>query len=291
MMTGIIIKGVGGFYYVKTKEGIIESRARGVFRDENRTPLVGDKVDIKISEEDGNGYIIDIHERNSQLARPSVANITQVIIVMSVKNPDINTWLLDRFLVVAEHENLDVVICINKSDLLEKKANDLKDIYEKAGYKVIITSTILNLGIKELEASLNNNISVLAGPSGAGKSTILNKINPNFKLETGDVSVRTGRGKHTTRHVELFNLNENSYILDTPGFSSLNLEFIEDSSQLKYYFREINKIGKECRFNSCLHDQEPGCMVKQSVEENVIDSNRYNNYILLLKEIEKIRRY
>lgn len=291
MMTGIIIKGVGGFYYVKTKEGIIESRARGVFRDENRTPLVGDKVDIKISEEDGNGYIIDIHERTSQLARPSVANITQVIIVMSVKNPDINTWLLDRFLVVAEHENLDVVICINKSDLLEKKANDLKDIYEKAGYKVIITSTILDLGIKELEASLNNNISVLAGPSGAGKSTILNKINPNFKLETGDVSVRTGRGKHTTRHVELFNLNENSYILDTPGFSSLNLEFIEDSSQLKYYFREINKIGKECRFNSCLHDQEPGCMVKQSVEENVIDSNRYNNYILLLKEIEKIRRY
>lgn len=291
MYEGIIVKGIGGFYYIKTKDGIIESRARGVFREENLTPLVGDRVKIRISEEDGTGYIDEIVERSSELLRPSVANITQAIIVMSIKKPDLNPWLLDRFLVMAENENLDILICINKSDLNEEKANSIKEIYEKIGYRVITTSTKLDKGIDDLRKALTNNITVFAGPSGAGKSSLLNKINPNFKLETGDVSAKTKRGKHTTRHVELLDLDENSYVLDSPGFSSLNLDFIEDETILREYFIEIKKYGEECRFLSCLHFKEPDCAIKNYVEENVIDVNRYNNYLSFLEELRNTRRY
>ncbi|MGO1469283.1 MAG: ribosome small subunit-dependent GTPase A [Tissierella sp.] len=291
MLKGRIIKGVGGIYSIKTSQGIIKSRARGVFRVEKLTPLIGDVVNIKISEEDNMGYIIDIYNRKTELLRPPVANVTQAIIVMSVKNPKINTWLLDKFLLMAEYENLDTVICLNKSDIDEKKSYELKEIYEKAGYKVIITSTILDIGIEEIKKNLDNNISVFAGPSGVGKSSLLNKIHKGFKLETGDVSSKNKRGKHTTRHIELLELKENSFVLDSPGFSSLNLDFIKDESEVRHYFKEISKYGEGCRFLSCLHNKEPGCAVKKAVDKNNIDKNRYKNYLLLLEEVRKIRRY
>jgi len=291
MLEGIIIKGIGGFYYVKTKEGIIESRARGIFREEGITPLVGDKVKIRISYEDNSGYIDEILERKNQLVRPPASNISQAIIVMSIKKPDINTWLLDKFLMMAEHKNLNIIICFNKLDLSEKEVDDLKKIYETAGYKVVITSTKEDIGIDELKDTLVGHITIFAGPSGVGKSSLLNKLNPYFNRETGDVSTKSKRGKHTTRSVELLELQEDTFVLDTPGFSSLDLEFIENAVEVREYFREIRKYGAECRFQSCLHDKEPDCAVKKNVEQGNISKDRYDNYLLLLEEIKNIRRY
>ncbi|MEW8972771.1 MAG: ribosome small subunit-dependent GTPase A [Tissierellaceae bacterium] len=291
MIDGIIIKGIGGFYYVKTDDGIIESRARGVFREDNLTPLVGDKVKIRISPEDKTGYVVEIAPRKSQLLRPPVANITQAIVVMSVKKPDINLWLLDKFLLMAEYEGLDILICLNKSDLDMDRALEYMNIYEKAGYDVVITSAKEEMGIDKLKSRLLDNISVFAGPSGAGKSSLLNKINSSFQLETGDVSAKTKRGKHTTRHVELLELYDNAYVLDSPGFSSLSLDFMEDEVEVREYFREIYKYGDECRFLSCLHDKEPDCAIKSYVEDGTIHRSRYDNYLLLLNEVKNIRRY
>lgn len=291
MIDGIIMKGIGGFYYVRTSNEIVECRARGIFREENLTPLVGDKVKIRINEEDNSGYIEEIYPRTSQLTRPPVANITQAIVVMSIKKPDINTWLLDRFLIMAEHENLEIIICINKCDLSPDDGKTLKEIYEKIGYKVINSSVKFDKGIDELKGVLKDNISVFAGPSGVGKSSLLNKINENFKLETGDVSAKTKRGKHTTRHVELFELHDNAYVLDTPGFSSLNLDFINDELEVRDYFKEILNFGQNCRFKSCLHVNEPDCEVKKALEEGLINKERYKNYLLFIDEIKKNRRY
>ncbi len=291
MIEGIIIKGIGGFYYIKTQDDIIQCRARGIFREENLIPLVGDRVRIRISQEDNTGYIEEIFERKSQLLRPPVANVTQAIIVMSIKKPNISTWLLDRFLLMAEYEKLEIVICINKTDLDPDKAEQMKTIYEDAGYKVISTSSKTDMGIKELGTALKNNISVFAGPSGAGKSSLLNKVNPEFELVTGEVSSKTKRGKHTTRHVELLNLEANTYVLDSPGFSSLNIDFIEEEIELRDYFREIHKFGEHCKFLSCLHDKEPDCEVKEQVELGNINNGRYINYLQFLEEIKNIRRY
>ncbi len=292
MLEGIIIKGIGGFYYVKTQEGVFECRARGVFREENITPLIGDKVLIRISEEDNTGYIEKIFDRESQLIRPPVANVTQAIIVMSIKSPAINCWLLDRFLVMAEYENLKVQVCLNKIDLGSEEEISLIDyIYGKAKYNVIKTSTKSGEGIPELRNLLADNITVFAGPSGVGKSSLLNKINPKLKLETGEVSKKTTRGKHTTRHVELIDLDTNSYVVDTPGFSSLNVDFIETDVELARYFKEIHKYSDKCKFVGCLHHKEPGCEVKAQVEEGNISNIRYENYLHFLEEIKNIRRY
>lgn len=291
MLEGRIIKGVGGLYFVKTTKGIIKSRARGVFRVEKTIPLIGDLVNIRISEEDNMGYIVDIKKRKTELLRPAVANVTQAIVVMSVKDPEINTWLLDKFLLMAEYENLNTVIVFNKSDLDPKKAEELKGIYEKAGYEVVIASASLDIGIDDVKKHLKDNISVFAGPSGVGKSSLLNKIHKGFKLETGDISAKNKRGKHTTRHIELLELDDNSFVLDSPGFSSLNLNFIEDESEVRNYFKEIHDYGKDCKFLSCLHNKEPGCAVKNAVEENNINNSRYENYLLLLEEVKNIRRY
>lgn len=291
LIKGVIIKGIGGFYYVQTEEELVESRAKGAFRDEGITPLVGDKVEVRIDPDGSLGYIEKIYPRESELLRPPVANVTQGIVFMSVKDPDINTWLLDKFLLMAEYEGLDVLICLSKSDLDEEKAERLKSIYEKIGYKVLKTSIYDEESVEKVKTFLGNHISVFAGPSGAGKSSMINKINPELNLEVGLVSDKTKRGKHTTRHTELMKLEENSYILDSPGFSSLRLEFIEDESELRYYFREIAKVGENCKFQSCLHINEPNCEVKRQVESGEIDRNRYENYLSILDEIKKTRRY
>lgn len=210
---------------------------------------------------------------------------------MSVKDPDINTWLLDKFLLMSEHEGLDVLICLSKSDLDNNKAEKLKSIYEKIGYKVLKTSIYDEESVEKVKSFLDNHISVFAGPSGAGKSSMINKINPELSLEVGLISNKTKRGKHTTRHTELIKLEENSYILDSPGFSSLKLDFINDETELRHYFKEIENFGRKCQFLSCMHINEPNCNVKIQVENGEIDKTRYENYISILKEIKKSRRY
>ncbi len=292
MLEGTIIKGIGGFYYVKTDEGVYESRARGLFREEKITPLIGDKVRIRINPEDNTGYIEEIKNRKSQLLRPPVANVEQAIVVMSIKKPNINYWLLDRFLLSIEHEKLDAIICINKTDLIKNdEMNEIKNIYEKAGYKVIFTSIVDDIGIDELKNVLKDKVTVMAGPSGVGKSSLLNIIQPNLKLETGDISKKTRRGKHTTRHVELLELGLGGYVLDTPGFSALDLSFIKREEELRNYFNEMKDINYLCRFDSCLHDKEPSCEIKKRVESDVISKSRYENYLKFLNEIKNIRRY
>lgn len=292
MIEGIITKGVGGFYYVKTESDIIECRARGIFREQNITPLVGDKVLIRINPEDNTGYIEEVYERKTYLVRPPVANVTQAIIVMSLKEPAINLWLLDRFLVMAEYNRLNIHICINKADLAKQDdINSIMGMYDNAGYNILKTSTKTMEGIEELNNILANQITVFAGPSGVGKSSLLNKINPGLKLKSGEVSKKTNRGKHTTRHLELFELGPNSFVLDTPGFSSLSLDFIEDPIELSFYFKEINKYKYDCKFNGCLHYKEPDCEVKRQVQEGNISSQRYDNYIQFLEEIINNRRF
>lgn len=290
MLEGRIIKGIGGFYYVNVEEDIIECRARGIFREQKITPLVGDIVRIRISSEDNTGYVEEILDRESELIRPPVANITQVVVVASIKNPEVNTWLVDKILVMAEEKNLNIVLCLNKADLDLKKSDELKNLYEKAGYNVILTSKVSGLGIEELRKDLKNNINVFAGPSGVGKSTLLNTLNPSFKLETGSISRKNQRGKHTTRHVELLKLEKDTFILDTPGFSSFDLDFIEDYRDLRHYFRDIAKYNGECGFNSCIHLNEPNCAVKVAVNEGNIAKERYDNYILILNELKNRKR-
>lgn len=292
MVEGVIVKGVGGFYYVKAQERLYECRARGLFREDNITPLVGDKVLIRINEEDGTGYIEEIMERKSELIRPPVANVTQAIIVMSIKKPDINFWLLDRFIILAEHQNLNIIICLNKVDLTKREEiTSILDIYKNTSYPILKTSTKTGEGIEDLKEYLKDQVTVVAGPSGVGKSSLLNQIKPGLELKTGDVSKKTTRGRHTTRHVELIDLGSNSYVLDTPGFSSLNLDFIESEEELSRYFNEIDEFATSCKFINCLHFKEPGCEVKKQVEKGRISPVRYENYLKFLEEIKSIRRY
>lgn len=293
MLEGIIIKGIGGFYYVKTENGIYECRARGVFRDKKITPIVGDRVQIRINKEDNSGYIEKIYKRTSELVRPVVANVSQAVIVMSIKKPNINYWLLDRFLIMAEHVGLKICILINKIDLAEKyEIESVEEIYKKASYPIIKTSILTGEGINDLKKLLINNITVFAGPSGVGKSSLLNKLHPGFKLKTREVSKKANRGNHTTRHVELLEMDmENTYVLDTPGFSSLNLDFIENEVELGNYFREINRYRDGCKFIGCLHYKEPDCEVKRQVKAGNISTARYENYLKFLKEVKNYRRY
>ncbi len=291
MINGIITKGIGGFYYVMTDDGLIECRARGLFREENLKPLIGDKVDIRISSEDNTGYIEKIYPRTSELIRPTVANITQIIIVMSIEDPKINPWLLDRFIMMAEKEKLKIVICINKFELNEEKASEIERAYKLAGFDVFKTSTFENVGVDDLKTYLKGEMTAFAGPSGVGKSSLLNLIGEEVDLEVGDISKKTGRGKHTTRHVELMALDKDTYVLDTPGFSSLDLRFIEDKTDIKKYFREIDKYGKTCKFQSCLHENEPNCNIKKMVEAGEISQLRYDNYLYFLNEYKNIKKY
>ena len=290
MLEGIITKGIGGFYYVRVGDTTYECRARGLFRKQNIKPQVGDKVRIRVSE-DSLGYVEEVLPRTTELIRPPVSNVNQAIIVFAIRKPDPNMWLLDRFLLLASSEDLEVVICINKVDMAtEQEVEEMNDIYKNTGYKVITTSTVDETGIDELRDILKDKITVFAGPSGVGKSTLLNMIQPNLKLETGVISEKTSRGKHTTRHTELIELESGGFVLDTPGFSSLDLDFLSEDT-LEQHFPEIHEKGRECRFNGCKHLKEPGCAVKESVESGEISQTRYDNYAMFLKEIIDNRRY
>ena len=292
MINGKIIKGIGGFYYVDTENGLYECRARGIFRKNKITPLVGDRVSISVvDEENKKGVVEEIEERDTELVRPPIANVDKALIVFAIKNPSPNLSLLDRFIVLAEKENLEIVIVFTKVDLDAdgELLEELKSIYEVSGYKVIPVSNKLKLNIDKIKEELKENTVVFAGPSGVGKSSLLNEVDKNFELKTGEVSDKIKRGKHTTRHAELLKLECGGMVADTPGFSSLTLDDI-DESELKEYFIEFDKHD-DCRFGSrCIHENEPSCAVKEAVENGDISKKRYESYIQLLNEIRSGKR-
>lgn len=292
MINGKIIKGIGGFYYVDTEKGLYECRARGIFRKNKITPLVGDRVSISVvDEENKKGVVEEIEKRDTELVRPPIANVDKALIVFAIKNPAPNLSLLDRFIVLAEKENLEIVIVFTKVDLDAdgELLEELKSIYEVSGYKVIPVSNKLKLNIDKIKEELKENTVVFAGPSGVGKSSLLNEVDKNFELKTGEVSDKIKRGKHTTRHAELLKLECGGMVADTPGFSSLTLDDI-DESELKEYFIEFDKYD-DCRFGSrCIHENEPSCAVKEAVENGEISKKRYESYIQLLNEIRSEKR-
>ncbi len=290
MALGTIIKGIDGFYYVDIGDRVLECKARGLFRLHNKKPMVGDHVEIEIDESTQTGYIIDIKERKTQLIRPEVANVEQVIIVVSAKNPDINMNLLQNLLVYTEYLGLEKIVCINKIDL--DPDEEYKPVYQMLNsipYNVLKISAVSKLGIEELKEFLVNRISVFAGPSGVGKSSLLNSINPDLNLKTGKVSKKTKKGTHTTRHTELIKLKNGGMVLDTPGFTSFDLLSIEEK-ELQFYYPEFHKYST-CRFTSCIHDKEPDCGVKEAVEEGHINKIRYEYYISMLNNLREQRRY
>lgn len=291
MLNGKIIKGIGGFYYVDTENGLYECRARGIFRKDKITPLVGDRVVISVvDEENKKGVVEEIDERDTELVRPPIANVDKALIVFAIKNPSPNLSLLDRFIVLAEKENLEIVIILTKVDLDDGDTlKEIQNVYELSGYKVIPVSNKSNLNIDKVKEELKGNVVVFAGPSGVGKSSLLNEIDKNFKLQTGEVSDKIKRGKHTTRHAELLKLECGGMVADTPGFSSLTLDDI-DETELKEYFIEFENFD-DCRFGSrCVHEKEPSCAVKEAVENGEISKKRYESYIQLLNEIRQGRR-
>lgn len=285
-MQGIIIKGIGGFYYIKTENEVVECKARGKFRYADITPMVGDRVEIHI--EKGKGVIEKILPRESELIRPQVANITQAFVVFAVKNPDLNFELFNKFLIQCEYNNIIPIVCLNKIDLAsEGDIEEVRNMLQGTGYSIELINAKTGTNIDKLKGLLANNITVLCGPSGAGKSTLLNKLLGEEYMKTGHVSEKIGRGKHTTRHSELIEMN-NGLVVDTPGFSSLEMNFIHKDS-LKDYFPEFYEYDNQCKFRGCLHYKEPGCKVIEAVKEDKINKARYDFYIKYLEEINERR--
>ncbi len=292
-MQGKIIKGIAGFYYVHVVEsGVYECKAKGAFRKEKRKPLVGDNVEIDIlNEEKKLGNIIQIQPRRNELIRPAVANIDQALVVFAITKPEPHFNLLDRFLVMMECKEIPVVLCFNKKDIAEEEnVRKLQEIYRQCGYKVIFTSAKEEENIELIRHVLEGKTTAVAGPSGVGKSSLINLLQSDVTMETGNISEKIERGKHTTRHSELLLVNGNTYIMDTPGFSSLYVNEFE-KEELKYYFSEFAEYDGTCRFNGCSHVHEPGCMVQRAVEEGKIHKIRYENYLEMYKELQEKRRY
>ncbi|UAC49350.1 ribosome small subunit-dependent GTPase A [Bacillus aquiflavi] len=288
MPEGKIIKAVSVFYYVLSENGVFQCKGRGVFRKKKLTPLVGDYVVFQ-AEKDNEGYILEVKERKNELIRPPIANVDQAVLIFSAVEPEFSTTLLDRFLVLIEANNIHPLICITKMDITNREQAEIiqryKNDYSRIGYKVLLISTKTTDGINELLPYLNGKISVFAGQSGVGKSSLLNMINPELNLKTAQISTHLGRGKHTTRHVELMEIG-NGFVADTPGFSSLEFTGIE-AQQLATFFPEINNIGEGCKFRGCFHLKEPHCAVKAAVENKVIPEYRYKNYKNFLQEIKE----
>ncbi len=288
---GLIIKGIGGFYYVQSENGVYACRARGVFRKKGITPFPGDSVDFSVTDsQDAEGFIESIHERKTCLVRPAVANVGRLIAVVSVTQPGPDLELLDKLLISAELQSIDPVICVNKIDLdTGNLFDDVYADYSPAGYRVIAASGLAGTGVMELNKLLADNISVFAGQSGVGKSTLLNRVLGRCVMETGELSVKKGRGKHTTRHAQLVEVEQGGYIVDTPGFSSFRLEGLKASDLCRYY-PEFNRQPGGCRFRGCTHRSEPQCVVKEDVEKGLISNNRYERYMQLYSKIEDKRR-
>ncbi|GAA0802641.1 ribosome small subunit-dependent GTPase A [Faecalicatena orotica] len=292
-MQGKIIKGIAGFYYVHVVEsGVYECKAKGVFRKEKIKPLVGDNVEIEVLDEsEKTGNITEVLPRKNELVRPAVANIDQALVVFAVTEPEPHFNLLDRFLVMMECKEIPVVLCFNKKDIASKpELASLQEIYRACGYQVVFTSALNQENIEEVGKLLSGKTTVIAGPSGVGKSSLINLLQSGVQMETGSISRKIARGKHTTRHSELITIDENSYIMDTPGFSSLYVNDF-DKSELKYYFREFAPYEGKCRFSGCDHVHEPGCAVKEALEEGKIHPVRYEDYLEMYRELQEKKRY
>lgn len=290
-MTGKIIKGVGGFYYVHDRVSkVYECRARGVFRNLGIKPLVGDDVEIEIlSGTEGN--VTKILPRKNALIRPAVANIDQAMVVFAAADPKPNRNLLDRFLVTMGYQGVPVVLCINKADLAqEEQARKLAEIYEKAGYEVLLISALHDEDLEQVRSRLHGKTTALAGPSGVGKSTLTNRIQPEASMETGAVSEKIRRGRHTTRHSELFFVAPDTFLMDTPGFSSIFVDDMEPG-ELAALFPEFESFVPQCRFLGCAHVGERECGIKDAVSRGEIDKERYENYRLIYEELKNKRRY
>lgn len=292
-MTGKILKGIAGFYYVHgTDENIYECKAKGIFRNKNVKPLVGDDVEFSILDSlEMKGNIDQILPRKNTLVRPAVANVDQALVLFAITHPEPNLNLLDRFLVMMEVQEVPVKICFNKTDLTNREEKlALGAIYEAAGYPVYFTSTYDDQGIEEIRDLVRGKTTVLAGPSGVGKSSLTNLLYPQAEMETANISEKIQRGKHTTRHSELFGIGRDTYLMDTPGFSSMYLEDLE-CGQLKDYFPEFELYEDGCRFLGCVHIGEKTCGIKAAVEEGKINRGRYENYRLLYQDLKEKRRY
>lgn len=294
-MIGKILKGIAGFYYVHGFDGnIYECKAKGIFRNKNVKPLVGDNVEISIlDEKEQKGNIDKILPRKNALIRPAVANVDQALVIFSVTQPEPNFNLLDRFLVMMEVQEIPVNICFNKVDLsCEDAMRNLKEIYETAGYPVYFTSTCEDCGegIERIKTLIKGKTTVLAGPSGVGKSSLTNLLYPQAEMETAAISEKIQRGRHTTRHSELFEMGFQTYMMDTPGFSSMYIEDME-CGYLKNYFPEFQVFEENCKFLGCVHIGEKVCGVKEAVKEGKISQVRYDNYRLFYEELKEKRRY
>ena len=292
-MIGKIMKGIAGFYYVGVAEsGVYECKAKGIFRKDKIKPLVGDDVEIEVlNEEEKLGNIVKILPRRSELIRPAVANIDQALVIFAAREPKPNLSLLDRFLVIMEKQDVPVIICFNKQDLCdEEEVGRLKEIYEACGYPVVLASAKQGEGIEEIKSRLRRKTTTVAGPSGVGKSSLTNLLQNEVQMETGEISKKLGRGRHTTRHSQIIQIEEDTWLYDTPGFTSFYVEEIE-KEELRFYFREFSKYEGTCRFQGCTHTHEPGCMVKNALEEGKISKERYENYLELYGELKEKRRY
>lgn len=292
-MQGKIIKGIAGFYYVHiVGSGVYECKAKGIFRKENQKPLVGDDVEIVVLDEESHtGNLEAILPRKNELIRPAVANVDQALVVFAVTKPKPHFHLLDRFLVMMEKQEIPVILCFNKKDLADQKEQDeIRDIYRACGYPVVFVSARMGENIDQIREMLEGKITTIAGPSGVGKSSLINLLSPEANMETGGISKKIDRGKHTTRHSELLAVDETSFIMDTPGFSSLYVNDME-KEEIKYYFREFSPYEGKCRFHGCDHIHEPDCAVKQAVEEGKIHKIRYQNYTEFYREIQEKKRY
>ncbi|MDO4519100.1 MAG: ribosome small subunit-dependent GTPase A [Eubacteriales bacterium] len=292
-MQGKIIKGIAGFYYIYAKDGkLYECKAKGIFRKEKQKPLVGDDVEITIlSDEDLKGNIVTILPRKNSLIRPAVANVDQAFVIFAAENPKPNSMLLDRFLIMMEQQEVPVVICFNKKDLaVDGELQELADIYRKCGYQVLLSSVEKSEGIDEISEALKGKTTVVAGPSGVGKSSITNAMQTDVAMETGEISRKLKRGKHTTRHSQVIPVGAETFLVDTPGFSSLYLPEIE-AEELRFYFREFSEYEGECRFLGCSHTHEPDCRVKNALENGEISNSRYENYKMIYQELKERRKY
>ena len=292
-MQGKIIKGIAGFYYVHVeRQGIYECKAKGIFRKDHKKPLVGDDVDVEVlDEEEKLGHIREILPRKSALIRPAVANVDQALIIFAIVKPNPNFNLLDRFLIRMERQNLPTIICFNKQDIAtpeEKEA--LQKAYETCGYQVLFISALEEEGLEQVRHILAGKTTTVAGPSGVGKSSLINRLAPKANMETGAISEKIERGKHTTRHSEIIALGENTYIVDTPGFTSLDISEIT-KEELGSYYPEFVQYEPYCKFSGCAHISEPSCGVKEAVADGKISQVRYDNYKVLYEELKNIKRY